>query len=244
VGEYLSVARSPDVVVLAGGRGTRLRPLTGDLPKVLAPVGGRPFLECLLGHVARCGFSRVILAVGYRADAVRAAVDARRPHGVEVLYSEEAAPLGTGGALRLGAGLVSTPDALVLNGDSLLVDDLRFLVRAHRGAQLDVTLALVKVNNVARFGLVETAAGGRVVRYAEKDRSGPGWISAGTYVMRAEWLRAIPSPSSLERDVLPHQVERGMFSLRSGAPFVDIGEPDAYRDARLRIAGLLPWLER
>ena len=145
------MAGLPDVVILAGGLGTRLRSVVPDRPKVLAPVAGRPFVEHLLDAVAAAGATRAVLAVGYLADVVREAVGTR--HGpIEIRYVVEAEPLGTAGALANAAPAIETEEALVLNGDTIVVADLVALVRRHREAGLDVTMVTVLVEDCARFG--------------------------------------------------------------------------------------------
>ncbi|HEY5997421.1 MAG TPA: nucleotidyltransferase family protein [Candidatus Deferrimicrobiaceae bacterium] len=228
--------------VLAGGLGTRLRPVTGDRPKPLAPVGGRPFIEILLDQLRDAGFRHVVLCTGYRAAEVRAAVGAARgPLAVE--YSEEPCPLGTGGALRLALPLARSETILVSNGDSYLGLPLPSFLERHDRSGAMATLALKPVPDTGRFGRVETSADGRVLAFREKS-GGEGVINAGIYLFRTELVSGIPERAcvSLEREVIPGWIDRGIHI--SGAlcdnVFFDIGTPDSHEAADAYFTSRLP----
>ncbi len=225
--------------VLAGGLGTRLRPRFGELPKSLAPIGGRPFLERPLAWLAVHGVREVVLCVGYGADAIRAAIGDGTALGVRVAYSIEPEPLGTGGALRHAIEHVDGP-ALVLNGDTLLECDPWWLERARweRGALGAV--ALYRVENAASRGRVECRTDGAIARFVEKDAAfrGPAWVNGGLYAFSPRVWRHLPAGvSSLERDVLPALAEQGrLCGLVTAGEFYDIGTPEEWERAERRFA--------
>lgn len=227
-------------VVLAGGLGTRLAPVVGPRPKVLAQVLGRPFLAFLLDRLAASGIARVVLCTGYGGGQVRAYFGDR--HGALALaYSREAAPLGTAGALRLALPLLDEDPVLALNGDSYCDADLAAVWAAHHASGAAATLVLAEVSDAARYGSVATDGDGRVVGFAEKTASGPGWVSAGIYVLARRVLEEIPRgrPVSLEREVLPRWIGRGLRAERSDGTFIDIGTPRAYAAADAVLGSLL-----
>lgn len=229
VGEIAGVP----VAILAGGQGTRLRPAIGEHPKVLAEIDGRPFVAYLLDQVAAAGFRDVVLCVGWRADEVeRALGNAYGP--LRLRYSREPAPLGTAGALRHALPALAGETALVMNGDSYCGVDLLAAWRWQRGRKSEATLVLVEVADSARYGRVELHEDGTICRFVEKqDAVGAGWINAGIYFMARALIDRIPlrTPLSLEREVFPDWVGRGLLGLRSGARFLDIGTPPSYAGA-------------
>ncbi len=223
-----------DALILAGGLGTRLRAAVADRPKVLAPVSGRPFVAHLLDRLARAGVPRSVLCVGYLAEMVRHTLG--HSHlGMGLAYSEEGETLlGTGGALRLALDHSDAEHFLVLNGDSWLDADLPSFDRwcEERGAE--AALALTRVPDCARFGRVELDGDDRITAFVEKgEESGPGWINAGVYLVSRACLELIPAgrPVSLEREIFPLWIERGLYGYRSEAAFLDIGTPESYRAA-------------
>lgn len=224
-----------DVVVLAGGLGTRLGSLAAGRPKVMAPVAGRPLLDHLLDSLRRQGARRVVLSLGHLHEVVERHVAGRAPAGLEVLASVERRPLGTGGGLRAAWRLLRSKDVLVLNGDSLVRADLGRFLAFHRRRKARVSILLSRVDDVSRFGRVRSDGRGRVRGFLEKDGAGPraGYVSAGVYLFRREALRSIPPRRevSLERDVFPRLVGRSFYALRGRHPFIDIGTPSAYRRA-------------
>ena len=225
-----------DAVVLAGGRGTRLREVVAHLPKPMAPVAGRPFLELLLGSLAAKGIGRAVLSLGYMAQVV---VDHFGPRfsGIELDYAIESTPLGTGGGLRAAMLRVSTSHALVVNGDTFLDLDLAALAAFH--AERDVPVLVGRaVDDAARYGRLRTS-GGRVVGFDEKGAPGPGIINTGHHVLPQTMFdgQALPERFSFEVDFLPVEVGAQRFDLfvAEGA-FIDIGVPDDYRRAQTELA--------
>ena len=171
--------RSTTAIILAGGLGTRLRPVVSDRPKVLAEVAGRPFLAYLLEQVAAAGVRRLVLCTGYRAEAVEAAFG-RSFAGMHLLYSPEVEPLGTGGALRQALTLAESDPVLAMNGDSYLDMPLAAISARHDAHGGEGTVAVTRVPDTGRFGCVRTAEDGRILAFEERGTRGQaGWINAG-----------------------------------------------------------------
>lgn len=216
-------------VVLAGGLGTRLRGVVPDLPKPMAPVAGRPFLAWVLDELVQARFEGVVLAVGYRHEAIRDHFGAEY-RGLPLAYSVEDRPLGTGGAIRLAAETLPEAPVFVLNGDTFLELDYAAMWRAHQQAQERLSLAVCRVADTARYGAVEVEAG-HVRGFHEKGCSGPGLINAGTYLLSPEVWRRIPvgGPFSFEQQLLMRSVETlRPVAFETGGLFIDIGVPDDY----------------
>ncbi len=225
--------------VLAGGLGTRLRPRFGELPKPLAPVGGRPFLERPLRWLATHGVREVVLCAGYGAAAIEEAVGDGSRLGVRVTYSIEPEPLGTGGALKHAQAHLDGP-ALVLNGDTLLECDPWELERARWELGALGAVALYRVEDAASRGRVELGAARSVARFVEKDPAfrGPAWVNGGLYAFSPEFWRRLPAGvSSLERDVLPALAAAGrLIGIETAGEFYDIGTPEEWARAERRFA--------
>ena len=225
-------------IVLAGGFGTRLRARVSDVPKPMAPIAGRPFLEYLLDRLLAAGCTRVVLATGYLHDVIEQHFGAAY-RGMAVAYSQETTPLGTGGAVL--KALHSLPDepTLVMNGDTWLNLDLAaFVAWARARAPADAVL-LRRVDDISRYGSVVLGGDGeRIVRFGEKAGSGPGLINAGIYSLRREALDRYPFPAtfSLENDHFqPHVAELDLRGSVTEAPFIDIGVPEDYDRAQIDI---------
>ena len=219
-------------IILAGGLGTRLQAACPDVPKVMAPVGSRPFLEILIDYLASEGIESVILSVGYRHEAIVGFFGHR--HGaVAISYAIEHQPLGTGGAIRKALVQISAEAALVLNGDTFLQVDYRKLVAAHRAAKARLTIALKRVDDVSRYGSV-VLAGDRITGFAEKRAGGPGLINTGVYVVDARIFDGfdLPESYSFEHDFLYRAVDViAPHGHVVDGYFIDIGVPEDYRRA-------------
>jgi mannose-1-phosphate guanylyltransferase len=179
-----------DVIVLCGGPGTRLKSVTGAAPKALASVSGRPFLEVLFRQLKRHGARRVILAVGYQRDAIRTHFGPEST-GLDLEYSVEASPLGTGGALRNAADLVEADDVLIMNGDSYTDADLCQFLASYRESGADVSLLVVPADGRSDCGSVGVDANGRLTDFQEKSGE-QRYVNAGVYLTRAGLLLEIP----------------------------------------------------
>jgi histidinol-phosphate phosphatase family protein len=217
------------VAVLAGGLGTRLRSVVADRPKVLADIHGRPFLAYLLDQLAGAGCRCVVLCTGYLGEQV-SRVFGRSYGPLEIRYSQEQEPRGTGGALKLAIENFNSDPVLVMNGDSFCGIDLKAYWNWHCRQQATASVALTRVMRNERYGLVKLDSGDRIVEFSEKKTGGEGWINAGIYFLSQELLRAIPKTGSvsLERDIFPQWVGRGLYGYRGAAPFLDIGTPEDF----------------
>jgi mannose-1-phosphate guanylyltransferase len=230
-----------DVAVLAGGLGTRLAGAVPGLPKILAPVAGRPFAEHLLDWLAREGARRIVFLLGHRADAVRAHLAAHPRAGLVFEALVEPSPLGTGGALAFARARLGTDPVLTVNGDTFVDSDLSPLRTAHETARAAAAMLCVRVPDAGRYGRIEIADG-RVARFVEKDTSirGEGPINAGVYLLSARLLDTVPRGRavSLERDVF-EKLPPGSIAARldERARFVDIGTPDSWRGAGAVVTG-------
>lgn len=221
--------------ILAGGLGTRLRPVVNDRPKVMASVAGRPFLTRLLDQLSESGIRRTILCTGYRGEMIHNELGDRYLD-MELVYSVEESPLGTGGALKNAVALVSGETLLVLNGDSYCNCNLADFIIRHAASGAAAGMVLVRVDDVSRFGAVRIDDDSLVESFIEKGgQSGSGFINAGVYLLPTSLIREIvPGRAvSLEREVIPHVVAGGVFGYQCRGPFIDIGIPDEYRRAQL-----------
>jgi D-glycero-alpha-D-manno-heptose 1-phosphate guanylyltransferase len=221
--------RTEEAIVLAGGFGTRLRSVVSDVPKPIVPVAGRPFLAWMLDSLAAQGLRRVVLATGHMADKVQAAIGARW-HGMDIAYSVERQPLGTGGALKLAASQLHGDAAHVLNGDTYLRYSLSGLEDAAQAGHAPIAVALAQVPDVARYGAV-AVHDGRITTFHEKGGQGPGLVNAGSYYLSAAALQTLPGQAvfSFETEVLRAQAAAGcLAAFTQTREFIDIGVPEDF----------------
>lgn len=229
-----------DVVILAGGFGTRLRSVVADKPKVLAPIDGVSFLRRYLDWLRTFGARRVVLALGYRADMVQDFVKSQDWGEMEIESFVETSPLGTGGAVRAVLPLIRSKSALVTNGDSVTRVDLCRFVEFHRGHRARLSMVLTLLPNVTQGGLVETAENGEVLSFREKpSEASAGYINAGLYLIEREAIEEIPAdgPVSIEKDIFPRFCGRGFYAMKGEFAFIDIGTPESYARAAAFFAG-------
>jgi D-glycero-alpha-D-manno-heptose 1-phosphate guanylyltransferase len=223
-------------IVLAGGLGTRLQSVVSDVPKPMAPVGGRPFLEWLLEALAVGGVASVTLAVGYRGELVEAHFGLAHG-GLAIDYSREESPLGTGGAILQALRGRREERVFVLNGDTFLELSYREMYGAAQAADARFAMALRPVDDCARYGAVRLE-GDRVVALEEKGRSGAGLINAGVYLMAPDLLddEALPAVFSFEEELLARRLGAlRPLAHRCAGYFIDIGVPDEYERAQAEL---------
>ncbi|HXR11914.1 MAG TPA: sugar phosphate nucleotidyltransferase, partial [Gaiellaceae bacterium] len=224
-------------VVMAGGEGTRLRPLTSNQPKPMVSIVGKPCMEHILELLKRHGFEDVIVTVAFLPQAIRSYFGSGESLGIEIGYSVEESPLGTAGSVRLAAGRLDDT-FLVISGDALCDVDLTRLVEFHREKQASVTIGLKSVDNPLEFGIVVTDEEGRVERFLEK----PSWgqvfsdtINTGIYVLEPEVLRHVPTdrPFDFSKELFPLLLEMGRptYGCVLDGYWQDIGNLDQYRQA-------------
>lgn len=227
-------------VVLVGGEGTRLRPLTETVPKPLLPLMDRASLDHVLDHLARHGVHEVVLSSSYLEETFHAFVEAR--HGdPAITWITETEPLGTGGAIVNALGALATDEPfLALNGDILTDLDLTTMVAMHRDRGAAATIALTHVEDARPYGLVPTEPDGRVLEFREKPSDlVPGDINAGTYVLDPAALAGWePGRNvSIEREIFPALIDRGLplYGFVSDAYWMDLGTPEKYLQAHFDI---------
>jgi NDP-sugar pyrophosphorylase family protein len=219
--------------VLAGGLGTRLRSVVDDRPKVLAEISGRPFLAYLLDHLAHTRVKSTVLCTGYLGEQIS---DRFGSHyrGVEVIYSRENQPLGTGGSLRLALPQLKSDPVLVLNGDSFFAADLRAFWDWHHERGANASMLLTRVADSGRYGSVEINDHEQVIEFREKGGiAGPNWVNSGVYLLSRSLIASLEENmySSLEYDLFPRLIGRALYGRRTYARFLDIGTPEDYASA-------------
>lgn len=225
-------------VVLVGGFGTRLRPLTFTTPKPMLPVGNRPIIENLVTMLSQAGVSEVVLALGFKPEPFMAAFPDGHCAGVALHYAVEPEPLDTGGAIRFAAEHAGVDDTfVVVNGDVLTDLDVSRLIDFHRSTGAEATIHLTPVDDPSAYGVVELDDEGHVRRFVEKPAPGTSpsnLINAGTYVFEPSVLSRIPTGRkvSIERETFPMLVESGsLYALSTDDYWIDTGRPDTYRQA-------------
>lgn len=222
-------------VILVGGFGTRLRPLTLTVPKQMLPIAGPSMLERVVAHLGAYGVDRAVLALGYQPDAFTDAYPEGRCRGVELVYAVEPEPLDTGGAVGFAARIAGIDDTfIVVNGDVLTDLDVAELVGEHRRYGAEGTIHLTPVDDPSRYGVVPIDADGRVEAFVEKppaDEAPTNWINAGTYVLEPSVIERIEPGRrvSIEREVFPAMVaDRTLFAVPRAGWWLDAGTPSAF----------------
>jgi mannose-1-phosphate guanylyltransferase len=219
-------------LILAGGEGTRLRPLTTTVPKPVVPLVDRPFIQFMLDWLRAHGVDDVVMSCGHLASGVRNVLGDGSAFGIKLRYVEEPRPLGTGGAVKFAEQLLDER-FLMLNGDVLTDLDIGGQIVQHERTGARATLALTPVEDPSNYGLVRTADGGAVTEFVEKpapDQIDTNNISAGVYVLERSALDLLEpdQPASIERDVFPRLVGEGLYGYVSDGYWLDIGTPDRY----------------
>ena len=221
-----------ECVVLAGGKGTRLRSVVSDLPKCMAPVAGRPFLAWLLDDLREAGFDHIILSLGYKHEAVEAWV-ASRPDRDSITCVVEEEPLGTGGGVRLALRQAREDAVFILNGDTFFGVDYPAMQAFHRQSGAQATLALKPLRDFDRYGEVTLDGEGRITAFREKRPCAEGLINGGVYLLQRGALAEMPERFSLEKDYFePKAVSAALAGFQSEGYFIDIGIPADYARAQ------------
>jgi mannose-1-phosphate guanylyltransferase len=226
-------------LILAGGEGTRLRPLTSTVPKPVVPLVDRPFIRFMLDWLRSHGVDDVVMSCGHLASGVRNVLGDGSAFGIRLRYVEEPRPLGTGGALKYAESLLDER-FLMLNGDVLTDMDLTAQMAQHQQTGATATLALTPVEDPSAYGLVRTRPGGAVTEFVEKpapDQIDTHNISAGAYVLESSVLEMLEpeQPASIERDVFPRLVGEGLYGYVSDGYWLDIGTPERYLEGTFDI---------
>ena len=229
-----------EAIILAGGFGTRLSQVVQNLPKAMAPIRGRPFLELLLQRLESSGFERIILSVGYLHQLIQQHFGSRFG-SMELEYVIEQSPLGTGGAVRLALMHAVASQVFVLNGDTMVSLDYRAMYEGYSTAKARLAIAVCEMDDTSRYGRV-LVDGDIVSGFLEKQPcSGPGLINAGVYVLDRYLFnqQATGEVFSFERDYLtPMVASLRPYAFRTQRGFIDIGVPEDYVRAQSELAGI------
>ena len=221
------------VLILAGGLGTRLRRIISDQPKPMILIADRPFLEYLILQLKRYSLTDIVLCTGHLGEQIREYFGDGGRWGVQITYSYEKRPLGTGGAIKLAERLIKEDNFLVMNGDSFLDVDPNRLIEYHLTREALVTTALVEVEDPRRYGAVEVNENGEIKSFVEKcqeETTGLKLINGGIYVLNREIFRYIPEGTvSLEKEVFPKLIGKGFYGMLTKGYFIDIGVPEDYK---------------
>ncbi len=223
-----------DIVILAGGLGKRLQGLTRGQQKVLAKIDGKPFIALLIEFIASQGGQRFILCTGHGAQAVEQALADAFPK-LDIVFSREEEPLGTGGAIKQATALVRSSRFLAMNGDCFCVIDYGQLIKSHVSRKAAATIAVTRFDDAREYGTIEVAADGRIEAFKEKHpEATPALINTGTYCLNKNvfGLTKTPQKFSIEYDFFPRLVGKGFWSFEVPSKFVDIGTPERYQWAQ------------
>lgn len=219
-----------EIVILAGGLGTRLQGVIGAYPKCMAPVNGKPFLAYLFDYINRQKCTRVILSLGYKHRVITDWLDTQDLY-FELDYVIEQEPLGTGGGILAAMEEAVTDDVVVLNGDTMFKVDLRDQLKFHAANSASATLALKEMHAFDRYGIVETDAKNSITAFHEKQYRETGLINGGVYVLNREHFlkKQLPEKFSFEKEYLERFVtEKKFYGYKSAGYFIDIGIPEDY----------------
>ena len=223
----------PDAIILCGGKGRRLKSVTGTLPKVLVEINGRPFLDYLIQYLQSQKAGRIILSTGYAAAAVERHCRRRFPE-LDLIFSRERAPLGTGGAVKKASALVRGKEFFVLNGDSFCRVDLKKMLGFHRRQKAQATLAVSRVESRNDYGSIRLDRDFQITAFAEKLSAGrAGYVNAGVYCFQQDIRKLMPKANrfSIERDFFPKLAGKKFYGFPVKKNFFDIGTPE-----RLKLA--------
>lgn len=242
-------------VIIAGGKGTRLRPLTYGCPKPMLPLLDRPFLEWMIDRCRDAGITDILLNVHYQAHQVKSYFESGDRFGVKIRYIEESTPLDTAGAIKLAEPYFTGESLVVFNADILTDLDLKAVIKSHQDSGAAATLTLTRVADITPFGLVELQENGQVLAFREKPtpeqaeifmKQGINTINAGTYVLEPKVFDRYVAgePLSFERVVFPGILEQGhkMMGFVWDGYWLDLGTPEKYCQAHLDIlTGNMPY---
>ena len=217
-----------EAIILAGGFGTRLSMVVSDVPKPMAPINGRPFLEYLLDDLNEKGINRVILAVGYKKEIIKNHFK-EKYRNIEIIYSNEDKPLGTGGAIKKALTLAKDEDIFIINGDTFFNVDLEEMYQFHKKNNSKLTLAIKEMEKFDRYGSL-ILEGYKIVKFEEKKYIDKGYINGGIYLIKKELLTKDEKESfSFEKDILENEsLKIKKYAYKSEGYFIDIGIPEDY----------------
>lgn len=224
-----------EAIILAGGFGLRLKEVVDDIPKVMAPVNGRPFLEYILDYLYINNFNHLVFSVGYKNEIIKEHFK-NEYKGMRIDYAIEKEPLGTGGGIKLAFQYIEGPRAIVLNGDTMFRIDYDRIYRFHFSSNSNFSIVLREVDNVDRFGAVETNEDGLITGFSEKnEKRGKGKINGGIYLIEKEFFTDLKFPDkfSIEKDGFEKYCDQyNFYGILSKGYFIDIGIPADYLKAQ------------
>lgn len=224
-----------EVIILAGGLGTRLRSVVSDIPKCMAPVCEKPFLHYLLVYLQKFPIDRVILSLGYKHEVVTEWIE-KNYFPFTIAFSIEDEPLGTGGAIKKAMNEVISDNVFILNGDTFFNVDLNQFNKEHIGSSSLLSIALKPMINFNRYGIVRTDSENRITDFKEKDYYETGQINGGVYLLNvdADCFKNLPEKFSFETEILQPEVKNGQsFGFIHDDYFIDIGIPEDYSKANV-----------
>ena len=218
-------------IILAGGDGKRLRSVINDIPKPMAPIKDKPFLEYLILQLRKQNIKDIIFSIGYKGSIIKSYFQDGGNWDINIEYSEEDKPLGTGGALRKAGELIDDEQFIVMNGDSFFDIEFKQLISFHEEKQAVATISLAYAETIERYGHVEIGNDGEITKFVEKGNSvSAGHVNGGIYILNSELINKIPlGQVSLETEVLPNLINRGLFGMKFKSFFIDIGKPEEYQ---------------
>ncbi len=228
------------IIILAGGLGTRLRSVVSDLPKCMAPVNGKPFLNYVIDYFMQQGISNFIFSLGYKHEVIIEYLQQLTAHSSEftVEYSIEQEPLGTGGAIKKACGLVKAENVFVTNGDTLFKAEIASLQSFHITKTADCTLALKPMKDFNRYGVIELNEDNSIKKFSEKKHYQNGLINGGLYMLNVEDFlsESLPEKFSFETGYLENSYStKKMYGLVQDEYFIDIGIPEDYERAQVEL---------
>ncbi len=224
---------TPEVIILAGGLGTRLKEAVNDVPKPMAPIGNLPFLAYLIKYLKKFPINRIVLAVGHKHESI-SSYFRNNYQGMEIEYAIENEPLGTGGAIANALKYTKSNTVFLLNGDTFFKVDLQQLFHHHQKSKAQLTLALKPMHQFDRYGTVEIRDS-QIIKFNEKKPIDEGFINGGVYVIEKQSFESLnlPVKFSFEKEILEKEtLHWNMQALISEGYFIDIGIPDDYKKAQ------------
>jgi D-glycero-alpha-D-manno-heptose 1-phosphate guanylyltransferase len=221
-----------EAIILAGGFGTRLQHIVSDVPKPMATIAGRPFLEYILDYLKHESVNQAILAVGYKKECIMEYFG-KNYQGMQLTYSSEDKPLLTGGAIKQALGYCQGENVFVINGDTYFDVHLRKMMEDFLSHQADISVAIHEMHNFCRYGTVHTDAGQWITGFEEKKEKQNGYINGGIYLIKKSILDDYPEVFSFEKDVMERLVEKvRMRAFTCSGYFIDVGIPEDYYKAQ------------
>jgi len=231
-----------DVIILAGGKGSRLKKVINDKPKVLSDISGTPFLKYLVDYIIQTSdFTRLVLATGYLSEQVEEFMALNYP-GIPYVISRETTPLGTGGAIKQALNFCTTSDVLVMNGDTFLKINIQEFYKVHSITKADCTLVLKQMEKYDRYGTVTIKDNDRIVRFEEKKYQESGLINAGAFLLKKASFEKLnlPDKFSIESDFFEKYIDDLTFNgYVTDQYFIDIGIPDDYFKAQIELSNII-----